>query len=118
MSGSYACSHRKAVSQSFGHGDDVGRNALIDVDQPAPATAHSGLDLVHPQQGAVPVAYLPRSRQIAVGRYHNTVLAWIGSNTTAATVSSTTAASASASPYGTKITSLGSGSNGMRYFGL
>jgi hypothetical protein len=41
-----------------------------------------------------------------------------GSSTTAATVSSTTAARASASPYGTKVTSPGSGSKGARYFGL
>ena len=43
---------------------------------------------------------------------------WIGSRITAATVSSRAAARASASPYSTKTTSPGSGSNGLRYFSV
>jgi len=43
---------------------------------------------------------------------------WIGSITTAATVSSSASARALASPYGTKVTSPGSGSNGLRYAGF
>ena len=43
---------------------------------------------------------------------------WMGSSSTAATVSSTAASSASLSPYGTQRMSPGSGSNGSRYASL
>ena len=40
---------------------------------------------------------------------------WMGSRITAAVSSVTALASAASSPYGTKVTSPGSGSNGVRY---
>ena len=43
---------------------------------------------------------------------------WIGSSTTAAVSSVTAAARATESPYGTKVTSPGSGAKGSRYAAL
>ena len=56
-------------------GHDVGRDTLVHMDQPAAAAAHSGLHLIHPQQGAMLIADLPGLREVTLGRHHNAVLA-------------------------------------------
>ena len=53
-------------------------------------------------------------REVAGGGTTTPASPWIGSSTTAAVSSVTAAASAAESPYGTKVTSPGSGSNGSR----
>src|SRR5687767_2316274 len=65
-SGRNAGSDGKSVAQALGNGDDVGRDALVDVDKPAAAATHARLYLIHPQQGAMLIADLPSLREIAL----------------------------------------------------
>ena len=74
-SGRNAGANRKPIAQALGDGHDVGRKTFVDMDKPAATAAHPGLHLIHPQQGALLIADLPRLREITVGRHHHTVLA-------------------------------------------
>src|SRR4029450_14071169 len=66
-----AGSDREAVAQAFGYRNDVGSDALVDMDAPAAAATYPGLDLIHPQQGAMLIADFTSLREIALGRDHN-----------------------------------------------
>ena len=61
---------------------------------------------------------LPSPAEVSRRRHDDAVFALDRLQTTAATSSLAAAARASASPYGTKITSPGNGTKGSRYFGL
>src|SRR4029453_10690133 len=64
----------KPVAQALGDSNDVGPPTFVDMDQPAPAAAHAGLYLIHPQQGPLLIANLSRPREIPVWWHHNAVL--------------------------------------------
>ena len=66
-SGRNAGSDGKPVAQTLGDGHDVGRNALVHMDQPAAAAAHPRLDLVQPQQGTMLIAGVPGLREVTPG---------------------------------------------------
>ncbi len=106
---------REAAAEALGDGDDVGaRRRDGVVGEPRAGAAHAGLHLVEPEQRAVLVGDRAGGGEVALGRDDDAGLALDRLEQDAAVSSVTAAASASASPYGTKVTSPGSGSNGSR----
>ena len=108
---------RDAAAEALGQGDDVGRTgsprpgrwANQAPVRPMPVCTSSSHSSA-PWSSAIRAG----GREVAAGGTTTPASPWIGSSTTAAVSSVTAAASAAASPYGTKVTSPGSGSNGAR----
>lgn len=91
----------QAAAEPLGQRDHVGGDAVMLVGEKRSGAAHPGLHLVEHQQGAVPRGDIARGGQVSLGRDDDAALPMIGSRNTAAVSSSTAAASAAASPYGT-----------------
>lgn len=105
---------REAAAEALGEGHDIGLDALVRlVLEPVAAAADAGLHLVEDEERAGGAGDLPGRLEVAGGGTTTPFSPWIGSMTTRAVSSVTAARSASASPYGTWVTSPGSGRNGV-----
>src|SRR5690625_1526397 len=63
-----ACADGNTIAERLRQGHDIGLDGIVLVREPAPCTAHAGLDLIQHQQPTVAITDLPQACQI-IGRW-------------------------------------------------